>query len=182
MVKKNNGGRILPGLAHGLGRAFLGFIVQPGSGALDFFSLTVDGIGASCSRCLEVLNPKTSFQRIRNPRAIHADNMLGEYCKREAIGQVLEDGGLCSIWRPACPDGYVSVGDIARVGSHPPNVAAVYRNIDKLFTLPVGYDLVWRNCLDDYKMPVSIWHPRAPENYVAPDVLLYPVLQNQNPI
>jgi hypothetical protein len=37
---------------------------------------------------------------------------------------------------------YVSIGDIARVGSHAPTVAAVYRNIDRLFALPVGYDLV----------------------------------------
>ncbi|XP_026450686.1 putative vacuolar protein sorting-associated protein 13A [Papaver somniferum] len=58
----------LLGFAHGLGQAFLGFIVQPVSGALDFFSLTVDGIGASCTRCLEVFNNKTAFQRIRNPR------------------------------------------------------------------------------------------------------------------
>ena len=78
----------LLGLAHGLGRAFLGFIVQPVSGALDFFSLTVDGIGASCSRCLEILNNNTSFQRIRNPRAIRSDNVLREYCEREAVGQV----------------------------------------------------------------------------------------------
>lgn len=26
---------------------------------------------------------------------------------------------------------------------------------------------VWRNCLDDYTMPVSIWHPRAPEGFVS---------------
>lgn len=78
----------LLGLAHGLGRAVLGFVVQPVSGALDFVSLTVDGIGASCSRCLDVLHNKTSFQRIRNPRAIHADNILRPYCEREAIGQV----------------------------------------------------------------------------------------------
>ncbi|KAK6251014.1 hypothetical protein SCA6_005019 [Theobroma cacao] len=376
----------LLGLAHGIGRAFVGFIVQPVSGALDFFSLTVDGIGASCSKCLEVLNSKSTFQRIRNPRAIHADGVLREYSEREATGQmvlylaeasrhfgcteifrepskfawsdyyeehfivpyqkivlvtnkrvmllqcssldkmdkkpckimwdvpweelmalelakagyqlpsylllhlknfrrsetfvrvikcsveevegiepqavkicsvvrkmwkahpsdmnnivpkvpssqryvhfawsetdrkplhaskksiiksgepssssasdetkfvkhsinflkiwsserelkgrcalcrkqVADDGGVCSIWRPICPDGYVSVGDIARIGSHPPNVAAVYRNIDNLFTFPVGYDLVWRNCPDDYTNLVSIWYPRAPEGYTAP--------------
>lgn len=78
----------LLGLANGLGRGFLGFIVQPVSGALDFFSLTVDGIGASCSRCLEALNNKTTFQRIRNPRAIRADGVLREYSEREAVGQV----------------------------------------------------------------------------------------------
>ncbi|XP_052211647.1 uncharacterized protein LOC127814276 isoform X2 [Diospyros lotus] len=378
----------LLGFAHGLGRAFLGIIVQPVSGALDFFSLTVDGIGASCTRCLEVLNNKITFQRIRNPRAIRADNILREYCEREAVGQmilylaeasrhfgctdifkepskfawtdyyedhfivpyqrivlvtnkrvmllqslsldkldkkpckimwdvpweelmavelakagsavpshvllhlksfrrsdvfvriikcsvedetqgreiqavrmcsvvrkmwkahqsrvkslrlkvpssqrhvsfawseadkrdpqsrskavvksrklllssslsderrfvkhsinfvkiwsseqelkgrcilckkqVLEDAQICSIWRPVCPDGYVSVGDIAHIGSHPPNVASVYRNSDKLFALPVGYDLVWRNCPDDYVTPVSMWHPRAPEGFVSP--------------
>lgn len=76
------------GLARGLGHAFLGFVVQPVSGALDFFSLTVEGIGASCSKCLEVFSSKTTYERIRNPRAIHADGVLGEYCEREATGQV----------------------------------------------------------------------------------------------
>ncbi|KAL7609935.1 hypothetical protein Lser_V15G10156 [Lactuca serriola] len=374
------------GLAHGLGRAFLGFVVQPVSGALDFFSLTVDGIGASCSRCLEVINNKTIIQRIRNPRAIRADNVLREYCEREAVGQmilylaeasrrfgctdifkepskfawsdlyedhflvpyhrivlvtskrvmllqclspdkmdkkpckimwdvpwedlmalelakagnpkpshlilhlinfkrsesfvrvikcstedesdesdpqavkiclavrkmwkthqsslkslvlkvpssqkhvsfawnetdyrnntrnqnksiiksrdvlstttdktsfvkhiinfskvwtsdqdskarhpfskknVVEDSTICSFWRPICPPGYISVGDIARIGTHPPNVAAVYQNTDRLFALPLGYDLVWRNCAEDYASPVSIWRPRAPEGYVS---------------
>ncbi|KAJ8763967.1 hypothetical protein K2173_003749 [Erythroxylum novogranatense] len=378
----------LLGLAHGLVRAFLGIIAQPVSGALDFFSLTVGGIGASCSKCLEILNNNTTSQRIRNPRVIHADGILREYCEREAVGQmmlylaeasrhfgcteifkepskfawsdyyedhfvvpyqrvvlvtnkrvmllqcptmdkldrkpskimwdvqwdelmslelakgsfqqpshlllhlknfrrseafvrvikcnveeesedrepqavkicsvvcrmwkahqydtrclvlkvpssqrrvyfawseadgidkqtlnktiissrklfslgstsdeqrfvkhsvnfskvwsseqeskgrcklcrkqVLEDGGLCTIWRPICPDGYVSIGDVAHVGDHPPNVAAVYRNFHGLFALPMGYDLIWRNCVDDYKAPVSIWHPRAPDGYVAP--------------
>ena len=76
------------GLAHGLGRAFVGFIVQPMSGALDFLSLTVDGIGASCARCFEVLNNRSSLQRIRNPRAIHSDSILREYDEKEALGQV----------------------------------------------------------------------------------------------
>lgn len=78
----------LLGLAHGLGRAVLGVVVQPLSGALDFFSLTVDGIGASLSKCLEGFTSTTTFQRIRNPRAIHADGVLREYCEREATGQV----------------------------------------------------------------------------------------------
>ncbi|KAI3918587.1 hypothetical protein MKX01_041907, partial [Papaver californicum] len=379
----------LLGFAHGVGQAFLGFIVQPVSGALDFFSLTVDGIGASCTRCLEVFNNKTAFQRIRNPRTIHADGVLREYSEREATGQmilylaeasrhfgcteifkepskyawsdyyeehfivpyqrivlvtnkrvmllqcmapdkmdkkpskimwdipwgdlmslelakagyskpshlilhlknfkrsekfvrlikcsveetdeeepqaaricsvihkvwkryqadmrcvtlkvpssqrhvyfsweeadgrdsqnqmkpiikpreyfagttggnsgdkrfikhtinfqkiwsseseskgrsalmsrkqVLETGGVCSIWRPTCPDGYVSVGDVAHVGSHPPNVSATYHNVDEQYALPVGYDLVWRNCIDDYATPVTIWFPRAPDGYVS---------------
>ncbi|XP_010540792.1 PREDICTED: uncharacterized protein LOC104814451 [Tarenaya hassleriana] len=378
----------LLGFAHGIGRAFLGFFVQPMSGALDFFSLTVDGIGASCTRCLEILNNRTALERIRNPRAIHADCILREYDEKEALGQTVlhlaetsrhfgcteifrepskfalsdyyeehfivpykrivmmtnkrvmllqcsdldkmdkkpskimwdvpweelmalelakagsqrpshlilhlknfqrsenfarvikcnvveesdgtepeavricsvvrkmwrthqsnmknlvlkvpssqrhvyfawteadgrepktynskaitrsrelassssisserkfvkhsinfskiwssereskgrcslckkqapEDGNLCTIWRPSCPDGFVSVGDVAHVGSHPPNVAAVYHNTDGLFALPVGYDLVWRNCVEDYVNPVSIWQPRAPEGYVS---------------
>lgn len=36
----------------------------------------------------------------------------------------------------------MSVGDVAHVGSHPPNVAAVYNNTNGVFALPVGYDLV----------------------------------------
>ncbi|KAK3434687.1 hypothetical protein EUGRSUZ_D02142 [Eucalyptus grandis] len=375
------------GLAHGVGRAFLGIVVQPLSGALDFFSMTVDGVGASCAKCLEVLNSKTSFHRIRNPRAIRTDGILRDYCEREALGQMIlylaeasrrfgcteifkepskfawsdyyeehfvvpyqrivlvtskrvmllqcldlnnmdkrpckimwdvswqelmalelakagcnqpshlilhlksfrrsenfvrvikcitevetegtvpqavtvcsvvrkmwkayqsdmkchvlkvpssqrhvyfawseadgretlnlnkaivrsrefsssnsvpddrkfvkhsinftkiwsseretkgrcnlcrkqssDHSGICSIWRPICPNGYVSVGDIARVGEHPPNCAAVYSNSDRLFALPIGYDLVWRNCLDDYTTPISIWHPRAPEGFVS---------------
>nr|GEU86615.1 pleckstrin (PH) domain superfamily protein [Tanacetum cinerariifolium] len=80
---------------------------------------------------------------------------------------VVEDNVLCSIWRPICPEGYVSVGDIARSGTHPPNVAALYQNTDRLFALPLGYDLVWRNCADDYTTPVSIWRPRPPQGYVS---------------
>ncbi|XP_075505709.1 uncharacterized protein LOC142542773 isoform X1 [Primulina tabacum] len=375
----------LLGLAHGLGQAFLGFFVQPVSGALDFVSLTVDGFSASCSRCLEILNNKKNLQRIRNPRAFHVDNILREYSEREAVGQMVlylaeasrsfgcteifkepskfawsdcysdhfvvpyqrivlvtnrrvmllqcaapdrmekkpckimwdvpwenilalelakagypsashlivhlksfsrsenfvrvikcnteetsegepqavqicsivrkmlkanqndimrlmvlvpsvqkhesstqneinskdpqkrkrgiitstelsfgsvssewrfvkhcinftkvwgseqeskgrctlcqkqssDSGEICSVWRPVCPEGYIAIGDIARRGSHPPNVAAVYCFSDQFFTLPVGYDLVWRNCLDDYKSPVSIWLPRAPEGYIS---------------
>lgn len=78
----------LLGFAHGLGQAVIGFIAQPMSGALDFFSLTVDGIGASCSKCLEVLSSKTTFERVRNPRAICSDSILREYCEKEALGQV----------------------------------------------------------------------------------------------
>ncbi|XP_042394059.1 uncharacterized protein LOC121984930 isoform X2 [Zingiber officinale] len=370
------------GLAHGLGRAFVGFVVQPLSGALDFVSLTIDGIGASFARCLDILNNKTIVQRIRNPRSIHEDGVIREYNEQEAIGQmilylaeasrhlgctdifkepskyawsdyyedyfilpyqrialvtnkrvmllqcssldkldkkpckilwdvpwenllaielakagydkpshliihlqnfrrsesfariircdvgndeeqepqaiiicstirrmwkahqtnkkivvlkspssqrhlhfacgeaegresrnltrpfikprgssisnkrrfikhtvnfkkiwsseqeyksrcilfpkqVVEDETLCSIWRPICPDGYVSVGDVAHVGNHPPTVAAVYKDFDGNFALPVGYDLVWRNCAQDYAAPLTIWLPRAPEGYVA---------------
>ncbi|GAB2263603.1 hypothetical protein Droror1_Dr00025737 [Drosera rotundifolia] len=375
------------GLAHGLGRAFVGIIVQPVSGALDFLSLTVNGVGASFSRCLEILSNRTVLQRIRNPRAIHADGVLREYSEREATGQmvlylaeasqyfgcaeifkepskfawsdyyedhflvaqqkivlvtnkrvmllqsqtpnkldkkpckilwnmpweellaleltkagspqpshlilhlkrfkrsevfarvikchtdgepeggepqavrickvvrkmwkahqldlktielkvpssqrhvyfswsdadardlrfqdkarvvsremsssgstsdgrkfvmhsinfskiwssepdpkgrctlcqkkVLEEGTICSIWRPICPSGCVSIGDIAHIGNHPPNFAAVYRYNHQQFAQAVGFDLVWRNCLDDYRTALTIWFPRAPEGFVA---------------
>ncbi|OIT19104.1 hypothetical protein A4A49_43623 [Nicotiana attenuata] len=390
----------LLGFAHGLGRAVVGFVAQPVSGALDFFSLTVDGIGASCSRCIEILSNKTTFHRIRNPRAIHADNILRDYSEREALGQVIlhlaeesrhfgctelfkepskfalsdyyenhfmvpyqrivlvtnkrvmllqcvsadkmdkkpckimwdvpweelmalelakagypgpshliihikkfrrsqkfvrvikcnteeetevpqavricsvvrkiwkarqtdvaclqlkvpssqrhvsfasidndgrdtfsqkkaiiesrelaswgavsdrrkfvqhaitfskvwsserelkgrctlcqknvsEDGGIFSIWRPSCLlDGYISIGDITSVGCHPPNISAVYRYSDKLFALPVGYDLVWRNCSDDYTNPISIWHPHAPEGFVSPGCVAVPDFAEPEP-
>ncbi|PKA53298.1 hypothetical protein AXF42_Ash010028 [Apostasia shenzhenica] len=373
------------GLAHGLGRAFVGFVVQPLSGALDFFSLTVDGIGASFAKCMQILNNKAVAQRMRNPRSIHADGVLRKYSQREAVGQmilylaeasrhlscadlfkepakyawsdfyedhfivpyqrivlitnkrvmllqslslenldkrpskiiwdvpweellalelakaghskpshliihlkyfrmsesfvrvvrcnvdeegqepqavmicacirrmwkahqsdfkvltlkvpssqryvqftceetdgrdsykrskpvisqrgspsaaslshdmrfkkhsvnfqkiwsseqehksrctlfpkqVIDDGAICSIWRPLCPDGYISVGDVAHIGDHPPHVAAIYRESHESFSIPVGYDLVWRNCAGDYTSPVSIWLPRPPDGFVA---------------
>lgn len=37
---------------------------------------------------------------------------------------------------------YISIGDIAHLGSHPPNVAAIYRHVEGMFVPPVGYDLV----------------------------------------
>ena len=89
----------LLGFAHGLGQAVIGFIAQPVSGALDFFSLTVDGIGASCSKCLEGLSSSTTFERIRNPRTIRADGIVREYCEREALGQVPLDASLHHIGR-----------------------------------------------------------------------------------
>ncbi|GKA44551.1 pleckstrin domain superfamily protein [Tanacetum coccineum] len=74
---------------------------------------------------------------------------------------------------------YVLVGDIARSGTHPPNVAAVYQITDRLFALSLGYEKlirskynlenekVWRNCADDYTTLVSIWRPRPPQGYVS---------------
>ncbi|XP_020672034.1 uncharacterized protein LOC110092030 [Dendrobium catenatum] len=375
------------GLAHGIGRAFLGVVVQPLSGALDFVSLTVDGIGASFVKCLDIINNKATAQRRRNPRAIQANGVIKEYCEREAVGQmilylaeasrhlsctdlfkepskyawsdfyedhfivpyqrivlvtskrvmllqslslekldrkpskivwdvpweellalelakaghnkpshliihlkhfrksesfvrvvrcnvdeeegqepqavmicscirrmwkaarqsdlevltlkvpssqrhvqfawdesngrdsyksikpmikprglssagslsdemrfkkhcvnfrkiwsseqeyksrctlfpkqVVDDGTICSIWRPFCPNGYVSVGDVAHIGNHQPHVAAIYRESAGNFSLPVGYDLVWRNCSNDYNSPLSIWLPRPPDGFIA---------------
>jgi len=373
------------GFTQGIGRAFLGFIVQPVSGALDFVSLTVDGISASVSKCLTLVSNKETAQRIRNPRAIHTNGVLNDYSEVEAVGQMIlylaeasrhlgfthffkepskyawsdyyedhfiipnhrillvtnrrvillqclapdrmdkrpskiiwdvpweelmslelakaclprpshliihlkkfkksecfvrivkcsseesqyeesqafriciavrkmwrahqgrmktlalkvpssqryvhfscdetdgshlcqnkpmlksrgfsfanidpknkifaahcvnfkkiwssedeliprctlcpkqvrDDGSICSIWRPICPDGYISISDSARIGVHPPTVTTIYQYSEEFFAYPVGYDLVWRNCLEDYMTPVSIWHPRAPEGFVS---------------
>jgi vacuolar protein sorting-associated protein 13A/C len=81
--------------------------------------------------------------------------------------QVADDGRVISIWRPLCPGGYVSIGDVAHASAYQPHLAAVYKNVDGNFALPIGYDLVWRNCAEDYRSPVSIWLPRSPEGYVA---------------
>ncbi|CAA6669756.1 unnamed protein product [Spirodela intermedia] len=374
------------GLPQGLLRAVLGVVVQPVSGALDFVSLTVDGIGASFTRCLEFLSNRSASERIRNPRAIRANGLLSEYSEREATGQMIlylaetsrhlgctdlfkepskyawsdfyedhfllphqrillitnkrimlllcldpekmdrrpckiiwdvqweellalelakagcpkpshliihlknfrksesfvrlvkcsfdieddqdpqavricstihktwkahqldmktltlrvpssqryvqfawdestggdserriksavktrrlvssssflderrfvkhvvnfqkiwsserdsqvrcilypkqvaDDAMVCTLWRPVCPDGYVPIGDIARAGIHPPTVAAVYRDSEGNFAEPLGYDLVWRNCAEDYVTPLSIWSPRPPEGFVS---------------
>ncbi|KAK3153327.1 hypothetical protein QOZ80_2BG0170820 [Eleusine coracana subsp. coracana] len=377
------------GIAPGLGRAFVGFIVQPLSGALDFFSLTVDGISASFVKCLNILSNKSIPQRIRDPRAIHRDGIVREYDKVEAAGQmalylaeasryfactdlfrepskyawsdyyedhfilsnqrialvtnkrvillqcsyldkmdkkpskilwdvpwedvltlelakagyqrpshviihmknfrrsenfvrlikcnvddehepqalslcssirkmwrshqaatkvvplkvpsaqrhvyfvsdddrrdsqslsrpllssrgtssnveqgitshtvnfqkmwssepeirsrcklvakqVADDGRVITIWRPRCPSGYVSIGDVAHGGTHPPHLATVYKNVDGNFALPIGYDLVWRNCAEDYRSPVSIWLPRPSEGYVALGCVAVPAFE-----
>nr|GEZ77671.1 pleckstrin (PH) domain superfamily protein [Tanacetum cinerariifolium] len=39
---------------------------------------------------------------------------------------------------------YVLVGNIARSGNHPPNVAAVYQITDRLFALSLGYEKLIR--------------------------------------
>lgn len=64
--------------------------------------------------------------------------LLGVLCSFCSFSQCLNN--IFSTFR------YVSIGDIAHVGSHPPNVAAVYHNIDRQFALPVGYDLVKIKC------------------------------------
>lgn len=80
----------------------------------------------------------------------------------ELVGQ---DKRVCSIWRPICPDGYISIGHIAHTGKHSPTIAAVYQYNKRDFASPIGFDLVWRNCIDDFIRPLSIWVPKAPEGY-----------------
>lgn len=80
----------------------------------------------------------------------------------ELVGQ---DKQVCSIWRPICPEGYISIGHIAHIGKHPPTIAVVYQYNKREFSSPIGFDLVWRNCIDDFNRPLSIWLPKAPEGY-----------------
>ena len=40
---------------------------------------------------------------------------------------------------------------------------------------------VWRNCLEDYITPVSIWHPRAPAGYVSPGCVAVPRFEEPDP-
>jgi hypothetical protein len=37
---------------------------------------------------------------------------------------------------------YVSIGDVAHAGIHPPHFAAIYKNVSGNFVPPLGYDLV----------------------------------------
>lgn len=37
---------------------------------------------------------------------------------------------------------YISIGDVAHVGTYQPHLADVYKNVDGNFALPIGYDLV----------------------------------------
>ena len=85
------------GFIQGLGTACLGFIVQPVSGILDFVSLTVHGVGASCTRFFEIFENKSISNRIKLPRAIRGNGQLEVYDERAARGQVFS----CII-RPCC--------------------------------------------------------------------------------
>ncbi|KAH7316123.1 hypothetical protein KP509_21G079300 [Ceratopteris richardii] len=344
------------GFIQGLGKAVLGVVVEPVSGALDFVSLTVDGVGASCTKCFELFERKSTFQRVRLPRFISSTGILSCYDEKSAEGQyilLLAEGkghfpqgiffrehskfawsdvyvdhfkvinnkivmltnervmllqcpksqtnaGLfrdpcfilwdvpwkhllalelassgieetptyvvlhlcnltsfarlikCSssnsndeihyaqtllesiadswrlyrpprgyeevstsfqyrpsasqlessasenttdvhyqrevinfkqiwssekvsskddedvtIWRPIIPQGYVSAGDIAHIGKHPPLVSIAYQKKDDAFKHPVGFDLIWRSWKEGYVHPLSLWMPKAPNGYHA---------------
>ncbi|KAJ7562087.1 hypothetical protein O6H91_03G054700 [Diphasiastrum complanatum] len=77
------------GFIQGLGKAAVGFVMQPISGILDFVSLTVDGVSASCTRCYGIFSQDSTPTRIRLPRAIRGDGIIRPYNEREAIGQTI---------------------------------------------------------------------------------------------
>lgn len=76
------------GFFQGIGKAMVGFVMQPVSGVLDFVALTVNGVGASCTRCFEILEHEPSIRRVRIPRAIRGDGVLTAYDEKAALGQV----------------------------------------------------------------------------------------------
>nr|CAB3500118.1 unnamed protein product [Digitaria exilis] len=169
----------LVGIAPGLGRAF----VPSGQRHVYFASDDDKRESHSLSRSLISSRGTSSDveQRFTND-TVNFEKMwssepeIRSRCKLVAK-QVADDGRVFSIWRPLCPNGYVSIGDVAHVGTHAPHCAAVYKNDNGNFALPLGYDLVWRNCAEDYKSPVSIWLPRPPGGYVALGCIAVPAFE-----
>ncbi|MCO5606510.1 hypothetical protein L7F22_060698 [Adiantum nelumboides] len=83
------------------------------------------------------------------------------------VDMIQSKDDVMTIWRPILPEGYVSVGDIAHIGKHPPMVSAVYHYEEQYFKHPIGFDLVWRSWKEGFTDPISLWMPRAPEGYYA---------------
>lgn len=77
-----------PGCIQGVVKALIGVVAQPLSGCLDFMSLSVSGIGTSCSNCFERFEHDRKFERYRLPRAIKGDGVLTPYDSHAAHGQV----------------------------------------------------------------------------------------------
>ena len=78
----------LAGFFQGLGKAAIGVVMEPMSGVLDFVSLTVNGVGASYTRCLDIFQQKPAYDRIRPPRSVSPDGILHCYDEKAAKGQV----------------------------------------------------------------------------------------------
>ena len=81
------------GFIQGLGTACLGFIVQPVSGILDFVSLAVHGVGASCKDFLRYL--KTNQFQIGSVSHVQLGEMVcsrfimkGQHVDRSFLVQV----------------------------------------------------------------------------------------------
>lgn len=78
-----------PGCIQGVVKALIGVVAQPLSGCLDFMSLSVSGIGTSCSNCFERFEHDRKFERYRLPRAIKGDGVLTPYDSHAAHGQAI---------------------------------------------------------------------------------------------
>ncbi|KAI5072395.1 hypothetical protein GOP47_0012501 [Adiantum capillus-veneris] len=83
------------------------------------------------------------------------------------VDMIQSKDDVVTIWRPIVPEGYVSIGDIAYIGKHPPLVSVAYRYEEELFKHPIGFDLVWRSWKEGFIDPISLWMPRAPEGYYS---------------
>jgi len=67
-----------------------------------------------------------------------------------------------SVWRPKCPHGYTSVGDMVSFGKDPPPSPAILVK-DAHTAKPTSFHLEWR----DTKKDVAFWVPVPPKGYVA---------------
>ena len=76
--------------------------------------------------------------------------------------------GRVTIWRPVCPPGYFSAGDVLQIGSSPPpqRHSVVWGGEET--ALPVGFSLIWRDTGRALRgRPVSLWMPVPPDGFVA---------------
>ncbi|XP_059076567.1 uncharacterized protein LOC131042467 isoform X2 [Cryptomeria japonica] len=87
-----------------------------------------------------------------------------------------------SVWRPICPNGYISVGDIVQRSYNPPASVMVYANrSDGRFIQPVGFDLIWRNTDSGTRDTLAIWIPHPPPGYVAIGCVVIPDYYEPDP-
>lgn len=86
------------GFFQGLGKAALGFVMLPVSGVLDFVSLTVNGVGVSCTSCFELFEHEPVLTRKRLPRSIRGSSIIFPYNPHDAQGQVLVCLPNSSLW------------------------------------------------------------------------------------
>jgi len=76
--------------------------------------------------------------------------------------------GRVTVWRPTCPPGYFSAGDVLQIGSASPSPSHSSVWGGEETALPVGFSLVWRDNGRALRgRPVSFWMPVPPEGYVA---------------
>ena len=76
--------------------------------------------------------------------------------------------GRVTMWRPVCPPGYFSAGDVLQIGSSPPpqRHSVVWGGEET--ALPVGFSLIWRDTGRALRgRPVSLWMPVPPDGFVA---------------
>ena len=76
------------GCMQGVVKAFIGVVVEPLSGCLDFMALSVSGICTSCSNYFESFDHNQKFKRCCLPLAIKGDDILTTYDVHAARGQV----------------------------------------------------------------------------------------------